>query len=111
MPVLTEISLSRVVFWRPYFSTTWSTLSLRKKTSRQGDLSPIKHTQWKRLSVLVLAQFHINRWEPSPLYGEVIIALGLGGDVLPQLVGRQAGPRRVVTAAGDPVATLAAFAA
>lgn len=48
---------------------------------------------------------------PSPLYGEVIVALGLGGNVLPQLAGCQAGPRRVVTAAGDPVATLAAFAA
>lgn len=48
--------------------------------------------------------------EPSPLYGEVIITLGLGGDVLPQLGGRQAGPRRVVAAAGDPVATFAAFA-
>lgn len=45
-----------------------------------------------------------------PLHFEVIIALSLGGDVLPQLAGRQAGPRRVVTAAGDPVATLAAFA-
>lgn len=47
---------------------------------------------------------------PSPLYGEVIITLGLGGDVLPQLGGRQAGPCRVVAAAGDPVATFAAFA-
>lgn len=52
-----------------------------------------------------------QQMEPSPLYGEVIIALCLRGDVLPQLIGRQAGPRRVVTAAGDPVATLAAFAA
>ena len=49
--------------------------------------------------------------ETSPLYGEVIIALSLRGDVLPQLTGRQAGPRCVVTAAGDPVATFAAFAA
>lgn len=48
---------------------------------------------------------------PLPLHGEMIVALGLGGDVLPQLAGRQAGPRRVVTTAGDPVATLATFAA
>lgn len=47
----------------------------------------------------------------SPLYGEVIIALSLRGDVLPQLIGRQAGPCGVVTAAWDPVATLAVFAA
>lgn len=54
---------------------------------------------------------HTDRRGHSPLYGEVIIALGLGGDVLPQLVGRQAGPCRVVTATGDPVTTFAAFAA
>ena len=48
---------------------------------------------------------------PLPLYGEVIVALGLGGNVLPQLAGREAGPSRVVTTAGDPVATLTAFAA
>lgn len=55
--------------------------------------------------------FHLSNGRPSPLQGEVIVALGLGGDVLPQLVGRQAGPRRVVATAGDPVATLAALAA
>lgn len=49
--------------------------------------------------------------EHLPLYGEVIIALGLRGDVLPQLIGRQACPCGVVTATGDPVATLAVFAA
>lgn len=49
--------------------------------------------------------------EPSPLYGELIVALSLRSDVLPQLTRCQAGPRRVVTAARDSVATLAAFAA
>lgn len=31
IPVLTEISLSSVIFCKPYFSTTWSTLSLQKR--------------------------------------------------------------------------------
>lgn len=52
-----------------------------------------------------------GRREISPLYCEVIITLGFRGDVLPQLVGSQAGPHRVVAATGHPVATLAAFAA
>lgn len=46
----------------------------------------------------------------TPLNGEVVVTLGLRGYVLPQLAGCQAGPRRVVTAAGDPVAALATFA-
>lgn len=46
----------------------------------------------------------------SPLYGKVVITLCLGGNVLPQLAGRQAGPRRVVPAAWDPVASFAIFA-
>ena len=41
----------------------------------------------------------------------MIVALGLRGDVLPQLAGRQASPRRVVAAAGHPVAALAVLAA
>lgn len=49
--------------------------------------------------------------KPSPLDREVVVAVGLGGDVLPQLAGGQAGPQRVVAAAGHPVATLAALAA
>lgn len=35
IPALTEISLSSMIFCRPYFSTTWSTLSLGKST---GDM-------------------------------------------------------------------------
>lgn len=49
--------------------------------------------------------------EYSPLYGEVIVALSLRGNVLPQLAGRQAGPRRVVSTTWDTVATFAVFAA
>lgn len=41
----------------------------------------------------------------------MVVALSLRGDVLPQLAGRQAGPCRVVTATGDPVAASAALAA
>ena len=41
----------------------------------------------------------------------MIVALGLGGDALPQLAGGQASPRRVVSAAGHPVAPLAVLAA
>ena len=42
MPVLMEISLSRVVFWRPYFSTTWSTLSLWKTTYQLSPRNGVK---------------------------------------------------------------------
>lgn len=51
-----------------------------------------------------------NRISHTPLYGEVVITLGFRGNVLPELVGRQAGPGRVVTIARDPVAALTAFA-
>lgn len=47
----------------------------------------------------------------SPLNCEVIIILSFGGDVLPQLVRSQAGPRGVVAAPGHPVTTFAAFTA
>lgn len=108
MPVLIEISLSRVIFWRPYFSTTWSTLSLQQETF-PDILITDGHTRRRcRKRAVTCASRRPTR--NLPLDGEVVVALGLRGDVLPQLVGRQAGPRRVVTAAGDPVAALAAFA-
>lgn len=49
--------------------------------------------------------------EISPLYCKVIITLGFGGDVLPQLVGSQTGPHRVVATTRHPVTTFATFAA
>lgn len=47
----------------------------------------------------------------SPLYCVVIITLGFGGDVLPQLVRSQTGPHGVVATTGDPVTAFTAFTA
>lgn len=105
MPVLIEISLSSVIFCRQYFSTTWSTLSLRRGDKKRYSCCMTNQD----LKVCQTAEGTLSLLH-TPLYGEVVVTLGLRGDVLPQLVGRQAGPRRVVAAAGDPVAALAAFA-
>lgn len=103
MPVLIEISLSSVIFCRQYFSTTWSTLSLRRGNEQRCSCCRTNEN-------LNVSKTGNDTLTHTPLDGEVVITLGLRGDVLPQLAGRQAGPRRVVAAAGDPVAALAAFA-
>ena len=47
----------------------------------------------------------------SPVQGEVVVALSLGDNALPQFAGRQAGPGRVVPASRNPVFAFAVLAA